>query len=267
MFKIALARTPIGSTMRRIPLVEKTYAWHTLRRVDHGGLFTGMYDTYAAAQQDIPKLRNSGWDNKQSAEIWVNHVDHMQPTAYAPFFWLSTLLQEGTTLVDYGGSIGLSYYSYIRRRPLPLNVRWIVVEVPQIVETGREVARREMASHLEFMEDLAGAPPADILFSAGALQYIEHSVPGFLDHLPSLPRHLLLNKVPVTDAQPYWTLQNFYTGISPYRVYNQREFMSYFEKLGYTLRDSWKVPDLSCDVPFHPRRSISEFSGFYFEKA
>jgi putative methyltransferase (TIGR04325 family) len=266
MFKIALARTPIGSTLRRVPLVEKSYAWHMLRRTDHGALFAGVYDSYAAAQQDIPAHRHNDWDNEESSKIWVNHVDVMQPTAYAPFFWLSRLLHEGATLVDYGGSIGLSYYGYTRRRALPLNARWVVVEVPHLVKTGREVARREKAAQLEFISDLAAAPQSDILLAAGALQFIEDAVPGFLDKLAALPRHLLLNKVPITEGESYWTLHNFYTGISPYRVYNKSAFMSYFEDLGYRLHDSWKVPDMSCDVPFHPSRSITEFSGFYFEK-
>jgi putative methyltransferase (TIGR04325 family) len=176
------------------------------------------------------------------------------------------LLREGTKLIDYGGSIGLSYYSYTRRRQLPPHARWIVVEVPQLVATGQKVALQQHAEQLEFVSDLGSTPESDILLSAGALQYIEDSVPGFLEKLPALPQHVLLNKVPLTKAQSYWTLQNFYTGISPYRVYNEKEFLSYFENLGYAVRDSWKVPDLSCDVPFHPRRSVPEFSGFYLER-
>lgn len=267
MFKIALGRTPLGTALGHVPLVEKVYAWHTLRRVECAGLFVGVYDSYAEAQQAIPQSRDCGWNNEESSKIWINHVDYMQPTAYAPFFWLSNLLREGTTLVDYGGSIGLSYYSYTKRRQLPPHTRWIVVEVPQLTDAGRRVAQREHAEQLEFLSDLASAPPCDLLFSAGALQYIEESVPGFLEKLPALPRRILLNKVPLSNGRAYWTLENFGTALSPYHVYNEKEFLSYFENAGYVLRDRWKVHDLSLDVPFHTQCCVPQFSGLYLERA
>jgi putative methyltransferase (TIGR04325 family) len=267
IFKVALARTPIGRALGYVPLLEKAYARHALRRVDHGGLFSGVYDSYASAWQDIPTGRNHGWDNEQSARIWLDRIHHMQPTAYAPFFWLSNLLREGTTIIDYGGSIGLSYYSYVRRRKLPLGARWIVVEVPHLVAAGKKAAQQENAPQLEFVSDLASTPPGDILLSAGTLQYIEGSVPGVLENLPALPAHLLLNKLPLTKGQAYWTLQNFGPAVSPYRVYNAKDFLGYFEKAGYALRDRWEVPELSCDVPSHPLQYVPQFSGLYLEKA
>jgi putative methyltransferase (TIGR04325 family) len=267
LFKIAVAQTPIGRVLGRIPFVKKGYARHALRRTDNGGLFTGVYDSYAAAHRDIPPSRNQGWDNEESASIWLNLIDRMQPTAYAPFFWLSGLLREGTTIIDYGGSIGLSYYSYVKRRKLPSRARWIVVEVPHLVATGKKIAQRENATQLEFVDDLSGTPPADILLSAGALQFIDDSGRVILEKPPSAPAHILLNKLPLTHGPAYWTLQNFGPAISPYRIYNERDFLGHFENAGYLLRDRWVVPELSCDVPFHPERFVPHLSGLYFEKA
>jgi putative methyltransferase (TIGR04325 family) len=266
LFKVAVARTAIGKVVGRIPFVEKGYARHALWRSDHAGLFTGVYDSYAAAHRDIPPSRHQGWDNEQSASLWLNHIDHMQPSAYAPFFWLSGLLQEGTTIIDFGGSIGLSYYSYVKRRKLPSRARWIVVEVPHLVAAGEKIAERENATQLEFVNDLSSTPPVDILFSAGTLQYIDDSGPGLLEKLPSAPAHILLNKLPLTKAPAYWTLQNFGPAISPYKIYNEGEFLGYFESAGYVLRDRWAVPELSCDVPFHPQLFVPQFSGLYFQK-
>src|SRR2546421_7618724 len=111
MAKLAVARTAIGGVLGRLPLMEKAYARRALWRTDHAGLFMGVYDSYAAAAREIPASRKHGWDNEASASIWLFRIDHMQPTAYTPFFWLSKLLQPGMTLVDYGGGNGLSYHS------------------------------------------------------------------------------------------------------------------------------------------------------------
>jgi putative methyltransferase (TIGR04325 family) len=267
IFRIALARTPIGTALGRIPLLEKRYVRHAMQRVNHAGLFTGVYESRLAAERDIPDDRNHGWDNEQAAQMWLGQIDRMQPTAYAPFFWLSKLMREGTTIVDYGGSIGLSYYSYVRRQRLPAGVRWSVVELPHLAAAGKKIALRENAAQLEFVTDLASAPACEILLCAGTLQYIEDSVPGVLEKLRALPRHILLNKLPLTKGQAYWTLQNFGPAISPYRVFNEAEFLGSLQQAGYALRDRWEVPELACDVPFHPRHCVPQFSGLYFEKA
>ena len=34
--------------------------------------------------------------------------------------------------------------------------------------------------------------------------------------------------------------------------------------LEYDLVDEWKVPELSCYIPFHRALSVPAYSGFYF---
>jgi putative methyltransferase (TIGR04325 family) len=82
-----------------------------------------------------------------------------------------------------------------------------------------------------------------------------------------LPQHILFNKLPLTTGHAYWTLQNFGPAICPYRVFNEKEFLGCLQTAGYVLRDRWAVPELACDVPFHPRHCVPQFSGLYFERA
>src|SRR5205823_10148376 len=114
--------------------------------------------------------------------------------------------------------------------------------------------------------DLASVPQGDILLAAGALQYMSESVPGLLEKLLYRPRHLLLNKVPLTQGAGYWTLNNFGPAVTPYRVYNEAAFMTYFQHAGYRIRDRWTNNDMSCDIPFHPERTVPEFTGLCLER-
>lgn len=233
-----------------------------LKNKETGALFVGVYASYQEALQQIPVQYKSGWDTRKSSKIWVKHPDYIQPTAYTSFFWLSQLMNQGSVIADYGGSIGMTYYGYTSRNEFPATARWIVVEVPHIVAAGREVAA-ERNANLEFTSELESLPICDILHSAGALQYIEHGVPGFLEKVQRLPQHLLLNKIPLTDGDAFWTIQNFGSSISPYRIYNKAEFLNYFSGFGYEVRDNWEVPDFSCDIPFHPDKSVLRCQGFY----
>jgi putative methyltransferase (TIGR04325 family) len=265
--KVGLADTFIGDCIGRIPFIKTAYKRSALFRRNHSGLFYGVYDSYEQALADIPASCVAGWDNEGAASIWVDNISPMRPGTYPVLFWLSQLLHEGTTVIDYGGSIGLTYYGYQRFARLPANTRWVVVEVPKIVAEGRRVAARESAAGLEFETESVAAPACDILLSAGALQYMKDSVPGLLELWATMPRHLILNKVPLTPKDAYWTLQNFGPSISPYRVYNEVDFLGYFEKYGYVLKDRWGVYELDCYIPFHPSRCLPHFAGLYFEKA
>lgn len=260
--KVVLCRTAVGSFLGLIPFVERAYSHCVLRNTETDALFAGVYGSYEEALRHIPVQYKSGWDTGKSSKIWVKRPDYIQPTAYTSFFWLSRLIQEDSVVADYGGSIGLTYYGYIARKEFPAAARWIVVEVPHLVTAGREVAVSRNAS-LEFTSELESLPVCDILHSAGALQYIEHGVPGFLEKLETLPQHILLNKIPLTGGDAFWTIQNFGTSISPYRIYNKAEFLDYFSGFGYEVRDNWEVPDFSCDIPFHPEKTVLRCQGLY----
>ncbi|WP_146030250.1 TIGR04325 family methyltransferase [Methylocella silvestris] len=264
--KIGLGGTSIGSVLGRIPFTKALYRKFALTYRHHAGLFCGVYRSYEDAEADIIDGRATGWNNEETASIWLDNIAPMREATYPLLMWLSILLRENMTLVDYGGSIGLTYYGFKRYFTLPTAARWVVAEVDAIAAQGQKIAGEQKA-RVEFVTSPEAAPPADILISAGAIQYIKDAVPGLLDRFCSRPRHVLLNKVPLTSGPTFWTLQNFGSAVSPYQVYNESEFLRYFTEAGYRLRDRWDVHELDCFIPFHPDKRVPHFAGLYFEKA
>ena len=236
-----------------------------MARRDHTGLYSGIFPSYAAAMQAVPKSRQSGWNTDNSAKLWSDHIDPVRLSTYPVFFWLSQLYRENDALVDAGGSIGVTYYGYKRLGKLPEGATWTVVEVTKIAEEGTRIAQREQAVGLSFLDRLQDVPRCDILISCGAMQFMETSIPGMLEALPAKPRYLILNKLPITPFEDFWTLQNYGPAVTPNRLYNERKFLEYFNGHGYQLRDRWDVQDLDCIIPFHPERYLKEFAGFVFE--
>lgn len=263
---ILLARLPTGRWLAAVPLFRRYYTGLVLARTDHTGLHSGVYRSYAEAHADIPPSRLAGWDHEDSATLWLDNIAPIRPSTYMVLFWLAKLFGPGRQLVDLGGSIGLTYYGFLRHSTLPDGARWTVVEVPSLVRQGRRVAEREKAVGLDFVEDLSQAPACDILLSAGAMQFMEGSVPGLLERMVARPRHILFNKLPVTVDEGFWTLHNYGPAVTPMQVYNRAAFIGYFERAGYRLVDRWDVEDLDCLIPFHPERFLRFFSGYLFER-
>jgi putative methyltransferase (TIGR04325 family) len=264
--EILLGRLPTGRWARAVPGLSRLYARRVLARRDHTGLHSGIYPSYEAALADIPPSRQAGWDHESSAGLWLDQIDPVRPSTYPIFFWLAQLFGENEALVDVGGSIGLTYYGYRRLGQLPRGSTWTVVEVTRIAEQGRQIAQREHARELSFVDQLASVGRCDVLLSAGALQFMPTSVPGLLEALPNAPRYILLNKLPLTPREECWTLQNYGPAVTPNRLFNEQQFLGYFSMHGYQLRDRWAVQDLDCLIPFHPERFIKEFAGFLFER-
>lgn len=263
--EILLARMPTGRWLGRVPFFQRFYARWVLARRDHTGLHSGIYSSYAEALTAIPPSRLSGWDHEETSTLWVDQIDPVRPSTYPIFFWIKQICSEGAALVDLGGSIGLTYYGYRRFAKLPERATWTVVEVSKLALQGAKIALREHAANLSFVERLAEVNRCDILLAAGALQYMETSIPGLIESLPNKPRHVLLNKLPVTALADCWTLHNYGPAITPQRLFNEKVLLGYFEDRGYRLRDRWDVQDLDCLIPFYPQHFIRNFSGFYFE--
>ena len=198
-----------------MPFLEAAYNRRALVRHDQSHLLCGIYSSYAQALAAVPRGRPSGWDNEAAAAIWSDCVDPVRPASYPLFFWRLRLLQRGTSLLDYGGSVGLTFYGYHRYARLPEGASWTVIELPLIVAQGRRIAQREGARNLFFTVDIAGPDSCDILMAAGSLQYMARSVPGLLELRSTLPHWLLLNKVPLSAGAEFWTLDNFGPAVAP----------------------------------------------------
>jgi putative methyltransferase (TIGR04325 family) len=90
------------------------------------------------------------------------------PTRQHPlFFWLLRLLHPRASVLDYGGSVGLTYYGYHRYARLPEGASWTIVELPLITDQGRRIAQREGTRNLFFTSDIGAPESCDILVAAG----------------------------------------------------------------------------------------------------
>ena len=180
-------------------------------------------------------------------------------------FWLARILKPHAVIFDWGGNIGISYYAFSHHLSYPNGLKWVINDVPAVLDAGRRIADQERASGLSFTTSFDQLAGADILLSAGALQFIENPF-EILRLAIGLPRHMLLNKIPVYNKPHMVTIQNMGTSFCPYHLFNRDQIIRDVEALGYEMVDSWQNPALGCFIPFYPEYSIDAFSGFYFRR-
>ncbi len=106
-----------------------------------------------------------------------------------------------------------------------------------------------------------------MLFTSGALQYLDYTLPELLGSFQRPPAHVLVNLVPMHPSRGYFTLQNMGFAICPYRVMASPEFVDAMAALGYSLIDRWDILDREIQVPFEPQCRIDRYCGMYFKSA
>ncbi len=176
---------------------------------------------------------------------------------------LRALIPTAKLIYDWGGNVGISYYTYRQHLDYPEDLIWIVNDLPHVVALGREIAAQEDSRGLQFTTDFEKFENADIVLAGGSLQFIEDPYRIF-EKASQRPPHLLFNKVPVYDKEAAVTLHSAGTHFAAYHLFNRDEFVRRFQALGYLLVDTWLNTGLGCRIPFHQEHSIEAYSGFYF---
>ncbi|QGZ60776.1 methyltransferase, TIGR04325 family [Paraburkholderia acidisoli] len=273
VLKAMFMHSQVGSWVGKIPGVPQFYArtvWS--KRMNP---FFGLYGSFEDAERAATDLNHVGWNDEGIARVLVHEETHEAPqpfqtSQFAVLLWLSKLLKSGSTVLDIGGAGGIFYEICTRYDLLSMPLRWHVVDMPETVKRG--IARHEelKSTMITFGTDLAEAPMSSIMLMLGVIQYLPDPLgekgPGVLESVETLPSHIFVNKVSLTDDGEIWTIQNYITTATPYRFFSRKKFMAYFESHGYRLRDRWLVPEISVSIPFHPERTLSCLEGFYFER-
>jgi putative methyltransferase (TIGR04325 family) len=169
---------------------------------------------------------------------------------------------------DFGGHVGVSYHGWRRYLHYRAGMRWLVYDVPAVVKVGAELARERSSERpsegLAFTSELADGRGCSIFLAAGALQYVEEPLTEVLGRIGTLPRHVIVNKMPMYDGESFVTVQSTGRAFHPYRIYNRAAFVAEMGALGYRVVDDWMNREQHCEIPFTRGRDIDAYSGYYF---
>jgi len=226
--------------------------------------FRGVYGTFAEAEASIPPGERVGYDHAELAGLYRHRMEKANQSDYAVLFWLRGLLGTDSFVFDYGGHVGVSYHGWRRYLGFPERTRWLVYDVPAITAVGAELAAERPSPGLAFTNDVTDARGCDVFFSAGALQYVDESLPSILARIGSRPLHVILNKMPLYDGETFVTVQSTGRAFHPYRIYNRAELVDSVTALGYRVVDDWVNREQYCVIPFTRGRDIEAYSGYYF---
>ncbi len=231
--------------------------------------FKGVYETFEQAIEAAPKNKFIGYDNEELAQEYKDESKvsiKVHTYDYPMLFWLKSIFSQDALelkVFDFGGNVGIHFYSYLNYLNYPSDLVWKICEVPAIALAGKELAKRRACSNLEFTDCFKEASGADIFLASGSIQYVK-SLAESIENLEKKPSHLLLNRLPLHDTEDrFVTLQNGGQVFYPQYVFNKAQFLESFLLIGYELIDVWEDKEESCIIPFKPKKSLLFYHGLY----
>jgi putative methyltransferase (TIGR04325 family) len=246
-----------------------------LSRIPSGTRFlnavSGPYGAYLSFEEGWIAARKAnpiGHEDPVEIAVHLKHAEALRPSDYAAVYWISRIHLRDPQIFDFGGNVGNLYYSYSPRLNHLGCIRWTVLDIPSVNESGRKIAAERNAPTLQFVDSADAFREEQILLISGAFHYWEKDIPAFLRQFPAVPLHVIINRSPIHETQPsFIAVQRTTTCAFPCRVWNASELISGFEKAGYLLIDHWKALELSLKLPLFPKLSVPHYSGFYFSRS
>ena len=229
-------------------------------------MFRGVFDTWDAAAASAPPTRPLGYDNPDSAALYLRHLS-VEDWDYPALFWIADSVAKGLRhFADIGGSVGIKYYAFGKFVKFPGELRWRVIDVPAVVARGREFAlqrgapppgdwshRRHRRRGRRLRLGLAAIHcprrcPKSCFRSCAACAASSSTPRRFSTSTPSSSRS--------TASAPR---------SAPNTAVHGSDRLRRTRELGYRMRDTWRNIGKPMHIPFHPDESLREYTGFCFD--
>ncbi|HEY3975194.1 MAG TPA: methyltransferase, TIGR04325 family [Candidatus Sulfotelmatobacter sp.] len=223
------------------------------------------FRSFAEARSCSTRYISAGHEHEDDIRMHISSSRVARESDYPVFYWLSQSGEPLRGVFDFGGNIGNLFYCYQNYLPFPPDISWKVYDLPELRAAGEKLGAERAESRIRYVESLEQLDATDLFLASGSLHYFESSLPELLAQAKQLPRRVLVNRTPFSDAGELLTIQDNGTFLVPCKLHNKRNFLAGMARLGYELRSSWPVAERALYVPLHPDCSSATYFGFYFE--
>ena len=238
-----------------------TQAYRALRARIRGGLYlSGNYSSWAEAL-----AASTGYDSEIILEktrvallkvkkgeaayerdsVLFDEIQYSWPLL-AGLMWVAAQSGGRLNVLDFGGSLGTTYFQnrhFLERLPV---VRWNIVEQPRWVEVGKAEFEDERLKFYGSIEACLAETQPNVIILSGVLQYLERPFDVLCTLSASQCNYLIIDRTPFWDG-PMDRLcvqhvpASIYPASYPCWIFSAHRFRSFLSK-------SWEI--------------VAEFEGF-----
>jgi len=171
--------------------------------------------------------------------VLFNKIQYSWPLL-AGLMWAAAQSEGRLNVLDFGGSLGSTYYqNKIFIDALP-EVRWNIIEQPKHVSVGRELFENDKLKFFSTIEEYSIENEPNVVVMSGILQYLESPY-------ELIERLLVLSSTcAIIDLTPFWDGDNditcvqtvppcIYEASYPLWIFSKQKFINYLNSLNYHI--------------------------------
>jgi len=237
------------------------YGWH------------GDYNSWQEAEQKctgynsseiIEKVKTSSLCVKEGNAVYERDSVLFDKTEYnypllSALLWLASQKEDKLCVLDFGGSLGSTYYQNKVFLDQLKEVNWCIVEQPEFVKTGLDHFTDERLHFFYSIEECLNSFEIDVILLSSVLQYLEKPY-DILDILISTGiDFIIIDRTPFIKGKDRLTLQKvnpkIYKATYPCWLFNEEKFRDIMSKNYNSIYEFSALDKANIN---------SEFKGFLF---
>jgi putative methyltransferase (TIGR04325 family) len=158
--------------------------------------------------------------------------------------WVASQEKGKLHLIDFGGSLGSSYFQNKQFLNVLSDIKWNIVEQQKFVQCGKVYFEDEQLKFYETIDDCLNKMPISTIISSGTIQYIESPYDMLDQMLKHRFKYIIFDLIPTWNNDDRITVQtvppHIYEASYPCWILNERKFLSKF-LANYTLVTSFST--------------------------
>jgi len=186
--------------------------------------------------------------------VMFNEIQYSWPLL-AGLMWVAAQSLGQLNVLDFGGSLGSTYYQNCAfSRNLP-EVRWNIIEQPAHVKVGKEYFENEVLKFFPDIETCLYETKPNVILLSGVLQYLE-SPYEMLNKLLDLPCDYL-----IIDRTSFWdgskdrlcvqqVPPSIYPASYPIWIFSEHNFLQHIQKRDFEIVAEFQSLD-KIKAPIH----------------
>jgi putative methyltransferase (TIGR04325 family) len=171
--------------------------------------------------------------------VLFDEIEYAWPLL-AGLMWAAARNGGTLNVLDFGGSLGSTYFQNRDFLSVLSRVRWNIVEQPRHVEVGKACFEDDRLNFYTDIAECLGETQPNIVLLSSVLQYLEHPY-TLLEQIMGLPCDCF-----IIDRTPFWTgptdrlcVQNvppsIYPANYPSWIFSSPHFHAYIDKASYQI--------------------------------
>ncbi len=180
--------------------------------------------------------------------VLFDHIEYAWPVT-AALMWVAARSSGRLNVLDFGGSLGSSYFQNRKFLQTIPELVWNVIEQPHYVEAGHSYIEDEHLHFYKNIDDCLKENNSNVVLLSSVLQYLQEPF-EILDRLLSskidtliIDRTSYLKSSKVGLIKIQHVPENIYKASYPCHFFIEKDVVNHIENFGYKLIEEFESPD------------------------